>query len=89
MSNTTKPLSSQDFEQAIQYAFNDNTRTVGVGGFITAKVGHKITVTISTTNVANDTETYEYFDSSTSILQLKLIYTNGARTLLLSVERIA
>lgn len=89
MADTTKPLSKQDGPQTLQYAFNDNTRTLGVSGFISAKVGHRITLTISTTNVANDTETYEYFNDSTSLMQLRIIYTSGTRELMLSVERIA
>lgn len=89
MADTTKPMSKQDANQTLQYAFNDNTKTLAVSGFISAKVGHKITLTISTTNVSNDTETYEYFDGSTSLMQLKIIYATGTRETMLSVERIA
>lgn len=89
MADTSKPLSKQDANQTLQYAFNDNTRTLAVSGFISAKVGHKITLTISTTNVSNDTETYEYFDGATSLMELQIIYTSGSRETMLSVERIA
>lgn len=89
MANTTKEASHLDANLTERYAFNDTTRTLGVSGFISAKVGHKITLTISTTNVANDTETYEYFDDLVSIMQLEIIYTSGTRETMLSVERIA
>lgn len=89
MADTTKNLSKQDANQTLQYAFNDNTRTLGVSGFISAKIGHRITLTISTTNVSNDTEIYEYFDGSTSLMELEIIYTSGTRETMLSVERTA
>jgi hypothetical protein len=86
---TTKKMSDLSFENVLRQASNDQTGTIGVGGFITAKIGHRITLAIGTTNVANDTETYTYFDNSTQLLQLQLIYTDGTRGTLVSVERIA
>ncbi len=89
MANTTKQMSEKDFQQVLRGAFNDVDKTVSTNGFLVGKVGHRVTSTISTTNVANDTETYEFFDVSTSLYQIRVIYTDGGRTDLLSAERIA
>lgn len=87
--STSKKASELSFENVLRQASNDQTGTIGVGGFITAKVGHRITLAIGTTNITNDTETYTYFDGLTQLLQLELVYTDGSRGTLLSVERIA
>ncbi|NDD83954.1 hypothetical protein EBZ38_06715 [bacterium] len=89
MANTTKPLSDRDYEQAVQSAYNQVDATLSVNGFIVGKVGHKITQTITTTTVANDTEVFGFFDGATSLYQIKVIYTDGTRSLMLSAERIS
>lgn len=89
MANTTKNMSEKDFQQVLRGAFNDVDKTITTNGFLVGKVGHKVTCTISTTNVANDTETYEFLDSGVSLYQLRVIYTDGGKTQLLSAERIA
>lgn len=89
MANTTKQMSEKDFQQVLRGAFNDVDKTVSTNGFLVGKVGHRVTCTVSTTSVANDTETYEFFDNSISLYQLQVIYTDGGKTQLLSAERIA
>ena len=42
MANTTKKPTKNDFEQAIEYAFNENTRTLGTSSFVVSKVNHEI-----------------------------------------------
>jgi hypothetical protein len=62
-------------------------------GFLQGKVGHKITLTIATTNVANDTEIVRYFDvvDAVDVLlnEITVVYTDGTRAQLLSAERTA
>lgn len=89
MANTTKGLSDADANQVDRYAFNDQLKTIGVDGFLSAKIGHRIELTISQTTIADDTETYEYFDNGVSLLQIEIVYTDGNRTVMLSSERIA
>lgn len=89
MAVTSKPASPLSSENVLRNSYSEETKTLNVSGFISAKVGHKITLDIQTTNVANDTELYSYYDNSTLLMQIKVIYTTGARDVLLSVERVA
>lgn len=89
MSVSGKVASSQSSSQTLQYSFNDDLKTLSVEGFVTSKVGHKITLTVGTTTVANDTETLRYYDGSTLLCTIVSVYTDGTRTLLSSVERTA
>jgi hypothetical protein len=89
MGSDPNKLSPLDANQVIRSSYNDVNDTLSVDSFIVQKVGHKIEMTISTTNVANDTETYEYFDGATSLYEITVIYTSGTRETLLSVERTA
>ena len=88
MADTTKRLSERDYAQALQSSYNQMNATLSVDGFIVGKVGHKVTLAISTTSVVNDTETYSFSDGATPLYQIRIIYTDGSRSLLLSAERI-
>lgn len=89
MSNTTKQRTDRDSAQTLQYSFNDVNSTIGVDGFLVGMVGRKITQTIGTTTVANDTETFSYYDGTTLLYTIQVIYTDGSRTTMLSATRIA
>lgn len=89
MAITKKPASDLDFSQTLQNAFNDVDSTLTTNGFLVGKVGRKVVVTISTTSIANDTETYAFSEDGTALYSLKLIYTDGGRNTLLSGERIS
>ncbi len=58
MANSTKDASSLDSSQTLQGAFNDNDSSFVTSGFITAKVGHKITRTV----VSPTIDDMRYFD---------------------------
>lgn len=89
MADTTKPFSDRDANQTLQHSYNDVNATLGVDGFIIGKVGRKIDVTISTTTILNDSQTFAFSESGTALYSIKLIFTDGARQELLSVERIS
>jgi hypothetical protein len=90
MSNiTSKPRSDQDSEGAIRSAYNDVDATISTNGFLVGKVGHKITMAVSTTSIASDTETYTFLDGSTTLYVFKIIYTDGTRATMMSAERTA
>jgi hypothetical protein len=89
MSETGKTLSERDYQQTLRKAYNDVDATLSVNGFLVGKVGHKVTLTIQTTTIASDTELFSFYDNATLLYQLKLIYTDGARSVLLSAERVA
>lgn len=94
-SNSQKEIPKQDHEQAIRYVYNNNEKTISVNGFLAGKVGHKIEITIDTTTVPNDTEIYTFSDTqiqapeSPILSQIKLVFTDDTREVLLSAERIA
>jgi len=89
MSITQKPLSHLDYEQTMQSSYNDVNATLSVDGFLTGKVGRKVELAISTTTIANDTETYSFSESGTALYSLRIIYTDGTRAQMISAERIS
>lgn len=86
---TQKPLSHLDYEQTMQSSYNDVNATLSVDGFLTGKVGRKVELAISTTTIANDTETYSFSENGTALYALRIIYTDGTRALMISAERTA
>lgn len=86
---TQKAPSDLDYSQNIQGAYNDVDATLSTNGFLVGKVGRKVVVTISTTTIANDTETYAFSENAIALYSLKLIYTDGTRSTLMSAERIS
>lgn len=89
MANTSKQMSKLDSEQTLKGAFNEVDKSFTTNGFLVGKVGHKVEMAISTTNIANDTETYTFSDSGTQLYQLRIIYVSGTRDIMISAERIS
>lgn len=89
MSRTTKRGTRKDGMQTLQMAFNDVDASLTTNGFLVGKIGHKVTLEITTTTVSNDSELYTFLDGSDLLYQIKLIYTNADKTQLLSAERVA
>jgi len=89
MNSTTKLASNLSHENTLRSAHNEVTATLGVSGFVTGKIGHKITQTVTATNTADDTLVFTYTDSGTQLMVLTVVYTDGTRETLLSVERTA
>ena len=90
MSNATKKAASDaSHENVLRSSHVPETAVLSVGGFVGSKVGHKITLALATTSVLNDTEVYTYFDDSTQLMELTIIYTDSSRSTLVSVERTA
>jgi hypothetical protein len=89
MSLTKKLPSDLDATQTQQSAFNDNTFSHLVDGFLSAIVGRRVDLAISTTSVLNDTETYTFSENSATLLVIQIVYTDGNRTLMLNASRIA
>lgn len=89
MTVTSKSPSSKDPGQVLQAALNDVDNSLTVNGFLVGKVGNKVTMIISTTTVASDTETYTFLDGLTQLYRIRVIYTTGTRDVMLSAERIS
>jgi hypothetical protein len=89
MANSIKSATKIDSNQAIKAAFNDVDASLATSGFLTAKVGRRVELAISTTTIANDTETYTFIEDAATLYQIQVVYTNGTRETLLSAERIS
>jgi hypothetical protein len=92
MSNrSAKPMSSTDPSETAQYEFNDVDATKTVNGFLVGLVGRRVTLTISTTTVANDTETYVFSEQlgAFPLYTFQIVYTDGTRSTMLTASRIA
>lgn len=89
MSRTTKRGTRKDGMQTLQMAFNDVDASITTNGFLVGKIGHKVTLEIVTTTVLGDSELYTFLDGSELLYQIKLVYTDAAKTQLLSAERVA
>jgi hypothetical protein len=92
MADTTKKFSYRDADQTLQASFNDVDSTLTVNGYLVSKVGRRID--LSTTNVADDTETYVFSEtqpdnSLSELYTLQIVYTDGTRQTLLYCIRIA
>jgi len=89
MANSRKPMSEKDFQHVLRSSFNDTDKSLATGSFITNKVGRKIVQTITTTSITNDTLIFDYQEDGSSLYQVKVIYSDGTRETMLSVERIS
>ena len=90
MSNkTAKVFSERDGDQVLQASFNDVNSTISTDGFLVGKVGRRIDVAVSTTTVANDTETYSFSENGTALYTIVIVYTDGNRTTMLYTARTA
>ena len=89
MSNTSKIFSERDANQTLQAAFNDVDASLTSAGFLVGKVGRKVIMSISTTTVASDTQTYAFSENGTALYSLKLIFTDNTYATLISAERTA
>lgn len=89
MADTTKRLSEYDASQTLQGAFNDVDKTLSVNGFLVGQVGHRVEMTITTTNVPNDTEVFNFLDNGAALYEISVVYTDATRETFLSAERTA
>lgn len=86
---TVKPPSDLDSTQNIQRSYNDVNSTLSVDGFLVGLVGRRVDLTITTTNVASDTEIYAFSEKGVALYTLRIVYTSGTRDTLLFADRTA
>lgn len=89
MSTTEKKMSPKDQEQVIRQVQNDVNGTLGVDGFLVGLVGRKVVISTTTTTVTGDTSLFTFSENGNTLYVLKLIYSDGTQTQLLSAERTA
>lgn len=88
MANSTSKLASNaSNENVLRSAHNEQDATIAVSGFVNSKIGHKVTAALSTTSVANDTVTFTFFDLTTQLYQIKIVYSSGQTLPFVSAER--
>lgn len=88
--NIDKIWSDVDANQALYQSYNQVDASLTTNGFLIGKVGNKITQTISTTTIANDTSTFNFYcDFTTLLYTYVLIFTDGTQSTLLSATRTA
>jgi hypothetical protein len=85
MANSEKSMSASDANQNLRFAFNEQDKTLTTGSFIASKIGHKITQTAFNST----TDDFSYYDGSSLLYTIRVVYTSTAKDTLSSVERIA
>ena len=85
MSVTQKNQSSLDSGQTLKSAYNDNSGAFAVEGWVTGKVGRKITITASSATV----DEVEFIENGVSLMTMVITYNNGSHDVVLEVERTA
>lgn len=88
MAKTTKSISTIDNQQALKLVYNEDA-SLATSGFLVGGVGRKITQTLSTTSISNDTETFAFIESGITLYEIEVIYTDGTREVMISAERTA
>lgn len=87
--STSKRTSDKSGDQALRAAYNDADASIAVNGFLVGKVGHKVTMALDETTVADDTEVYTFTDSGTTLYEITVVYTDATRETMISAERTA
>jgi len=85
MSVTSKPLSSADGDQVLRGIHNPDSGAIAVEGWVTGKVGRKITITAFSATV----DDIEFLEGSTSLMTMRVTYDDAAHTNVTEVERTA
>lgn len=86
---TDKRMSQKDADQTTREAYNDVDASTTVNGFLVALVGRKVTQTIATTNVANDTAIFAFSENGTALYTITIVYTDATQSLMLTATRTA
>jgi len=84
MANSSKPMASEDANQTLRFAFNEQDRTLAVGSFITTKINHKVVKA----NTSSTIEQYSYYDGTNLLYVIEVEYTTTTKDDLLRVERV-
>lgn len=89
MSETSKSLGQYDMPVSIRAVYNNVDASLTTAGFLTGLIGRKVTQAISTTSTSNDTLTFTYSESGTTLYAIKVIYTDSTYATFISAERIS
>lgn len=84
MADSTKKMSKTDFQQAVDYAFNSNTKTFGTSSFVIAKVNHELNFVDTSATV----QQIQYMDEGVVLFTLQITYSDASRENITNVKRI-
>lgn len=86
-----KPTTRLSYGQVIQRSYNDADSTVITSGFVSSKIGNKIT-RIDTAggdlNGAAAGDDFTYYDGDTLLYTLRILYEDSQKTVFSSAERV-
>lgn len=85
MADIDKPMSKIDGQQVLKEVFNQTDHSVTVAGFISSKVGARITRTA----INATTDDYSYFDGTNLLYTIRVVYSTSSKDEISSVERTA
>ena len=83
MANSTKPMASEDANQALRFAFDATDRTLTTGSFVSSKIGHKVVRNV----ISSTVDDYEFYDGALLLKTIRVTYTNAAHDDIVSAER--
>lgn len=83
MANIDKPLAKIDGQQVLKEVFNNGDHSITVAGFISSKVGARITRTA----INSTTDDYSYFDGVNLLYTIRIVYSTSSKEEISSVER--
>lgn len=89
MDSTSKLKSNMSSENVLRSVHNEVDASITTSGFLTGKAGHKVTMALATTNIADDSIVYSFFDNAVQLYQIKMVYATAQTLDVLSAERIS
>lgn len=87
MSN--KPASNLSSENVLRDVHSEVDNSIITNGYLVGLVGRKIESVDSTTSVSGDTQTLTFSENGSVLYVLRIVYTDGTQTKMVSAERIA
>ncbi len=85
MADIQKPMAKIDGQQVLKEIFNQADHSITTAGFVSSKVGAKITRTAQSSTV----DDYSYFDGANLLYTIRITYSSSAKEEISEVERIA
>ena len=89
MAKTTKTMSTSDYQQVLKRAYNEDSGGLCTEGWITGKIGRRISYGLLTTSVADDTVVNTYIEDGVTLMVLHSVYTDATHATILYVTRVS
>lgn len=89
---TSKPIGQIDANNVLREIYNPEDDSITTASFITAQVGYKITredTAGGDLDGAAAGDDFTYFDGATELYKLRALYSDVAKEILVSVERVS